>query len=283
MTGIEAIDQFAKRLKEGITALYVRIKGHRATAEEIARIRPFIVLCAPRTGSTHLLEMLRQHPAIEGYFEVFHDDIRTRDRVDGRPAQDHEDGRAFLFRLFGRERDPAIQAVGLKLMYRHGRKGKLATAWDFLLEEPRLVVFDLYRENLLQTLVSHRIAERTKVWQAPGRRGKKAGGQVHLSRHDCAHYFAQVRAERAAALEAFKDHSIVTIRYEDLIAREETELAKVWAALGLAPITPTAIKRKFEFMTMRERVANYDALQAFFAGTDDAIHFNEAPQSSPTN
>jgi len=273
MTGIERIDWMVQRLGEHCERALAWLARRKPTPEEAARIRPFIVLCSPRTGSTHLLEMLRQHPAIEAYFEVLHDDTATRDRIDGKPAGDEEPGEELLLRLFGRQRDPAVAAVGFKLMYAHARKGPLAAVWEHLAADPRLLVIDLYRRNFFEILVSHRLAERTNVWQAPGRTGGRAGGQVVLSAHDCANYFETLRQQRSEALERFGQQEILTMAYEDLIARPDQELGRIWNALGLPPFDAVPVKRKFETLTMEQRVANYPALRELFADTPDAPHF----------
>lgn len=267
MTGIEAIDRIITVLGQGALATWRRLIPNPPSDAEYARIRPFIVLCAPRTGSTHLLELLRQHPQIEAWFEVFHEDKATRDRIDGRPARDDEDGARHLFRLFGRGRPAAIQAVGFKLMYHHARERSFASAWEFLAQEPRLLVIDLYREDLLATLVSHRMAERSGVWQAPGRRGRQEDGQVYISAHDAAAYFDKTEALRRAALARFATQPIVSISYERLVTEQAECLKQICDALEVPHFEPESVKRKFEYLPMNQRLANYDSLAASFAHT----------------
>jgi hypothetical protein len=84
--------------------------------------------------------------------------------VRGQKAQDRIDGRRFADWVFDAEHLGTRFATGFKLMYHHARRGSFATVWDYLESLEGLKVLHLSRSNLLEVLVSRRLAERRGVW-----------------------------------------------------------------------------------------------------------------------
>jgi len=218
--------------------------------------------------------MLDQHTQIEAHLEVFNDDPRYRNEARGRTLAEGEDGASFVHWLFTRPVKPGCRAVGFKLMYHHAHMEASKTVWTYLASEPRLVVLHLHRANLLEVIVSHRLAERTGVWQAPPIWWPRRAGKVMLSPDDCLRYFDNVLEERKEALERFAAFKPMSISYEDLTTNRQLVLNRITEALGVHPFTPKTEIRKLERLPMRKRVSNYAALREAFSKTEYA-HFFE--------
>jgi LPS sulfotransferase NodH len=228
-------------------------------------IRPFIVLTSPRTGSTHLISMLGQHPRIAVYMEPFNGALRSRSEVRGRTVKDREDGAEFARYLFAHPDAPA--AVGFKLMYQHARRGAIATVWPYLAKEPRLVVIDLVRDNLLEVIVSHRLAEVSGIWQIKAGRDAPERGKIRISARDCIQYFDEYHRDRAWALAHFKAHTIIPVSYEELCSQPQAVLDKIFPALGVEKASATPEQGKIEQLSMQDRIEDYGALRTALSTT----------------
>lgn len=237
----------------------------------LASVVPFIVLCGARTGSNMLVEVLAQHPEIEAYIEPLN--VRVHgDAVRGRRARESDDGAAFVRHIFSPVR-PEVRAAGFKILYAQAQQGALATAWRELESREDLVVIDLVRENLLEMLVSHRLAEFTGRWKASFQGGRPAPERVVLSFHDCHEYFADYAAQRHAAIARFRGRRILPVSYEELCGKTGAVVGRICEALGVAPHQPRAVSEKQERKAMRERLENYAELQRAFAGSAHARYF----------
>src|SRR3972149_4021192 len=110
----------------------------------------FIMLAAPRTGSTLLLSYLNSHRKVYAVGEIFQ-------RLNG------EDFRKILKRVFCKQ-PPNIKAVGFKIFYGHPYDDKKSGVWNELLGLQQLHIIHIKRRNFLRTLLSRKISKKTNVW-----------------------------------------------------------------------------------------------------------------------
>jgi LPS sulfotransferase NodH len=139
----------------------------------------FILLATQRTGSTWVQEMLNSHPDLKVYSEMF------LSYASGRPmwepndiefANTYLEARArrparlsrhywtvrYLQRLF---HQPGVGAVGFKCMYNQLRPNPAIAAYA---ASARVRVVHLVRRNLLDTVISAKLAEARGVYQLAG-------------------------------------------------------------------------------------------------------------------
>lgn len=247
--------------------------GDEATIGGSGSIVPFIVLCTGRTGSTLLLESLAQHPRVAAYNEPLNAHYASRDPVYFGRAKDNDDGAGFVRRVFDPAHAGGARAIGFKMMYDHAASGPFATAWTQLVQTKDLVVFDLVRQNLLEVLVSVRIAEYTGAWRSTIRSLRTVPSQIYLSPHDCTAFFELYAKERQMALGRFARQRVVTLTYEQLRDDLSGCLAEVCAVLGVEPFTPKEVMEKQERRSMRERIENYEELKFYFRRTPHERYF----------
>jgi LPS sulfotransferase NodH len=136
----------------------------------------FLLLATQRTGSTWVQETLNSHPELKVYSEMFlsyatgmpmwePNDVEfastyleARVRAPSRLSRHYWTVR-YLQRLFDQ---PSVRAVGFKCMYNQLRPNPAIAAYVACARVP---VVHLIRRNLLDTLISARLAEARGVYQ----------------------------------------------------------------------------------------------------------------------
>jgi len=234
--------------------------------------RRFVILTTPRTGSSYLRQLLRSHPRVIGYGELFNPgkiEFNT-------PGFDNRN--KALRRL--RDRDPAafletqifrgypahIAAVGFKVHYFQLDLPRSRAARDYLASMPGLLVFHLARRNLLRAYLSSVVMERTGVTGIMSPAERRAP-RVALDPGDCIRYFEHTVRQRSAYQQLFAATRLVPVVYEDLTDDFRAETTRLLAILGVEPAALTAKTVLQEVRPLREAITNYDDLRAALAGT----------------
>jgi LPS sulfotransferase NodH len=252
----------------------------------------FILLGHARSGSTLLICSLSQHPNIHLFGELFNtvEDERHRSFRSGlrfpqsarAPGDDvtvnetdfyryGDDGAEFLRRHVFYEHAHAPLAVGFKLFYQQARTTSGARrVWHYLRAHPEVRVVHLLRRNLLESLLSLRIALATDEWARP--RGQQTppapAPRLHLSPAECAGYFARIERQRESARRRFKAHPVLEVEYErDLCGRFGETVREVESFLGVPVGGESAAAPQLEKQgrgALSERISNYGELQSHF-------------------
>jgi LPS sulfotransferase NodH len=254
----------------------------------------FILLGHARCGSTLLICSLSKHPDIHLFGELFNtveeerqrsfrsglrfpQAARAQEEGDAADPNDFyrygDDGVAFLNRNVFYEHAHSPLAVGFKLFYQQARSTPEARRiWRYLSEHPEVRVVHLVRRNLLESLLSLKVALATDEWARP--RGSAAWrGQaepLRLSAGECEHYFARVERQRERARRRFQAHEVMEVEYErDLCGRFGEAVRGVERFLGVpeggAAETPQLEKQGAG--RVGERVSNYEELRRHFRGS----------------
>lgn len=235
--------------------------------------RRFVIVGVARTGSTLLTNLLNAQGRVLAFGELFRGDgaigwdrwpfyslqsPRLLRLHETRPLEFLE---GEVFRNWPR----AIQAVGFKLFYYHARTGAQARLWDYLQADPAVAVVHLKRRNILEQYVSLRVAHETNVWSTstPG----APAPPIRLEPEACLRHFEEVRGQEADCDAFFAGRRIHELAYEDLLADRARAMAGVAAHLGidLGPLRPKIVRQRTQ--PLSAAIANYDELQAFFAGS----------------
>jgi LPS sulfotransferase NodH len=232
---------------------------------------PFLVICHSRTGSNFLLWLLTSHPRILhigepfGSYQLEYPWVMARIREIGTTGYLKE-------RLQRRGNE---NAVGFKLLYEHLKPG-FAEKWglsdmeslrEFLQGSADLKVIHLKRQNRLQNLISHRVAEVTKTYILFNPNKRVNDIQIELSPQECEAEFVRVAALEQHYAEMFAHHPILEINYETLVADTRNEGRRILDFLGLKQRRLQEQTVKQNVRPMQEVVRNYEALKAHFSGT----------------
>jgi LPS sulfotransferase NodH len=264
-----------------------------------------MVLGSARTGSNLLLSLLSAHPAIKTYGELFNLDTLPKPSL----LEALEDPTMFLQRRVYKSHSPEIAAVGFKMFYDHLTRDyfqkpvdlsgaapqlrekltqfssfiesnytweilntRFLAVWDFLRADRSLAVIHLKRRNLLHTLISLKMAFRTRQWWNLNG-GPQATLTLHLDPEECNRYFQMLDAFAAEADRAFAEHPKIDVIYEDLAAKQEVMLQHIFTFLNVAQEPVATRMKKQSLLSPRETVTNYSQLKDHFRNTRWAMLF----------
>jgi LPS sulfotransferase NodH len=253
----------------------------------------FILLGYPRCGSNLLLSALGNHPQIRMIGEVLSADETVRSeawvRVNptawppprGEGYRAGQNAAEFLQKnIFSDRPLENLCAFGFKIFYDHARFDQASsTAWDYLLTQD-IKVIHLIRRNLLYSLISQEVAERTNLWYRTA--DDPTAPPPPLAPFDldpaaCRTYFDYVSERRAWAEEAFARHSMLTIEYEKyLCANFKDTNFRVHQFLGALPWHLRPNMAKQQALTARQQISNFETLNNYFAGSAYANFFLDA-------
>lgn len=229
----------------------------------------FVILSAPRSGSTMLRTMLDAHPDVACHGELLNPGdvygVSAKRRAEADPAW-----RASLRRR--RDADPVAfldafafeargcSAVGFKLLEPHAFDPGLAPAVARLTADRALRVIALERRNLLARHVSELLHERgvhlafCETERPP----------QHRVRVDPERFLADCRA-RAAQRDALRERlrgAWMRTSYEDLVGNRRAALARLFAFLGVAPQDVAPATVKVNGTDLAHIVENWDEIEA---------------------
>jgi hypothetical protein len=178
-------------------------------------------------------------------------------------------------------------AVGIKVLYYHvgKRYGQrwgvdgLPDVMEFLKSERDIRILHLKRRNRLKSLTSMRVAAGTgKYLGTSDTKDQTAKGdsvRIRLTPDECEEEFRQIGRWEKSFDDAFRDHEILEVYYEDLVAERQAECNRILDFLGVSrrPLTTRMTKQRKS--TLSEVIENYDDLKRHFADTEWAGFFAE--------
>jgi LPS sulfotransferase NodH len=250
-------------------------------------MRKFIVVGMPRTGSTLLQTGLAQHPEITAFGELFHA-VSTERK--GAHAFTHNGKQVF----FDEEKDDAIsyleasvwpaakpgsRAVGFKLFAEHVKCRGTDKLFTRLKEEiPDLRVIHIVRPNYLDVLTSKTVASTTKSWvQFIGEKPKaRAKPRVRIEANEAMAFFEAMNKNNTFFKTFFGGGNYLQVKYESLVQDFASEMASVYAFLGVLPFNAEKKIVKQIDRPIREVVENYGELREALASTKYAGFFKSS-------
>ncbi len=231
----------------------------------------FIVLTAPRSGSNYLSYLLHDHPQIMSIGEVY-----CPDTIWGQPGKTEINHNPFLkvFRdvfpvaflkdvVFCKYPDN-IKAVGFRFFYHHAEHYQ--SVLQHLLSLNDLKIIHLKRMNLLDALISLRLAAKTQIWSS-SRQPKRKLTQVKISYDECSEYFEKISVSREKFLEQFTGFPILDVSYEKIVDSPREETKKVLRFLNVPQRNLNCSLKKQNLYAPREVIINFDKLKKQFNHT----------------
>lgn len=233
----------------------------------------FIIIGAPRTGSTLLVRTLDSIDGICCHGELLADRVRgfqdgfdpgqaSKAERDARLARLSEERDADPTGFILRALDCGSVAGGFKALYSALLDPRWQDVGDALVELPVLKVIHLVRHNSLRRFVSD------QVMQSGGANHSGAGGRgdirlkVDIDIDAFQRVTAELEAQGARLLERFADKPILPVSYEQLAANTSDTVLSVCRFLGIGDL-PNEIApalSKVGAADLRDSVSNYQAL-----------------------
>jgi hypothetical protein len=122
-----------------------------------------------------------------------------------------------------------------------------------------------------------RYAARAVALVRPKRPAWKARrAPIELSRQECEEFFQKTLQLADYYDRLFQDHARLTLYYEELLTDRDATLARAQAFLEATPRRLEASTARQNPESLRELIANYDALGAALAGTPYEAFFDES-------
>jgi hypothetical protein len=248
-------------------------------------VTPFLLLGSFRTGSTLVANSLVEHPEILFYGEVFHNVLHRRKAEAARETLGHgvlrrlplglplcrndDDGFDYLARLFSR--GSRFGATGFKLFYDHAGSGPVSAAWEYVASDRRIRIIHLFRDNWLESLVSHERAMLTGVWHSPN---PPSAGSFRLSPEKCRAHFARLEELGPRVQPILDTHPVFGLEYRQLVGDFQQSMVRLCSFLQVS--SDREFVPRFAKLARKEpryELANYEELQVCFRGTPYARFF----------
>lgn len=227
-----------------------------------SKYRKFILLSRSRTGSNLLKHLIGAHPNAVVAGERF---SRTKGRAIDQILDE-------IFSTYSAD----IKAVGFKVFYYHPLDDDSGEIWDRLRQITGLRVVHLTRQNILRTLVSRRIAGKTKIWMqsVSSNRVPLPQRRVSFTEEELIRGFQETRNWEGIANSMFSEHEKLDLSYEDLVRDTVQQLLRVTEFLSLAPILPRGFPVRQNPEPLSDLIINYEELSARFSNTEWASFFS---------
>ena len=250
----------------------------------------FVILAAPRTGSTMVESMLNSHPDAVVGSELLNDVLTEQDGEIFWPKKSahhervlhdrelarlrREDPVAFLSAIGDVARSEGYRVFGFKMLYAHGSHSSTAT--EYLASLPNLRLIHLKRRDRLRRFVSLKRAMTSGVWtlrQEEDRALEKP--PMELDFDECVEDFENIAKAEREYDEFFFRQSILEIYYEDLVADLDALSRRIQEFLTLPPRKLQVPTRRMGGGSPRDAIANYDEMASRFADTEWADQFTD--------
>jgi LPS sulfotransferase NodH len=226
---------------------------------------PFVVLTDSRTGSTWFADLLRSHPSVVSFDEIFHRRAIFGSAQSGMVSRDpveigrrEADPRRYLKDVVFAPREDAVRAVGFKVFYRHFyRRSHRFGLHRAIAAVPGVRVISLHRRDLLGMLVS-----RTLAW------GPQAGRErITLAPARCVAFFLAYTAQRRVWETYFGSRPLLRVSYEELVTEGREATRRVLGHLECEERPLTSSVSRAERAGVSTVVVNYDQLRRTFRRT----------------
>lgn len=244
------------------------------------RDNAYLIACPPRCGSTMLVTLLRSHPQILSYGEVFgnrvingltghYETLVAKDpsAIDRLLEIRTQAPVHFLYKyvLDARGRD----VVGFKFKYDEMLLEEYADLVEAVRRDTDIKVIFLWRENLLARHLSHAV-----VGKVTGVTMLKTTDQdlhippIHIDVGGLLADIERQRQRRARFERLFSAHRSLNLSYEALLSNPAMEHKRLTEFLGLSEHPLSAGTKKNIRLPLREAIANFDEIRAVLRGTD---------------
>lgn len=231
---------------------------------------PLCVLSTARSGSNFLIHTLRMHPAVFMYGEAFSHVERVREIAmwpdkQRRPHYGGGSVRRFLEgTVFPPEKENRL-VVGFKLFPDHAKWLPYPQRfWRLLDSVPGLKVLELERENLLDVILSLRLAVRDKSWYVTPAMQPPLQEPIWIDYDYCVGALQKLRREREASRKRLPHADRMRVTYDSLSHNTPSCAEEIYAWLGVpggyrAPAAGPVRQRR---VPRSEAIANFDELRS---------------------
>lgn len=240
-------------------------KGHRDYTR-------FVIVSCGRSGTSLLRSLLKNHPNIHIYGELFRKYGEINWQLPGyatTPAQIRlaiEDPTQFIEEHVYKTLPVSVKAVGFKLFYNHASKDGWEKIWNYLDENKDIKIIHLKRENKLKTFLSLQKAFHTGQWGSI-KNTKFDDNSLALDYEACKNYFLANERWVSQTQKRFSPERRLELTYEGLAQERERILGTVYSYLNVPKESTFSRLRKQSSESLKNSISNYAELKEQFSNS----------------
>lgn len=215
--------------------------------------RPFVVLSSGRSGSSFLVQFLNCHNRITCLGELLNRELLEDQGLIGASENyliDYVSGSLLSFNFWR-------PCTGFKLFNEQLEYCKLSLG-VFLgrLQYPSVIV--LYRENLLETFVSLKIAFQNNIWYSESTVNDT---RIEVVWEEFYRYTVTERTRWKHSMSQIPPLcNLLLVSYEEMTRNQTSATKDIFSFLGLIPYSCTATSKRQNPLPLNEKVINYDEI-----------------------
>jgi LPS sulfotransferase NodH len=231
----------------------------------------YVVLCEGRTGSNYLRSLLNGSPFIQDHGEVFNP---NKNMIIEKEYIKRHGWESYFYSHFMVCDD--ILASGIKLKYdqlslmRSDSRKTNRNLMELLLQRTDIKIIHLKRKNLLNLLVSRKIAKSTGQWMLTDEKNRVNSKTMHINLNQCLNSFKQIEYKQDLVEKRFVNHEKIDVYYEDLVQNPtgtvKTILNFLHHEIPLYEIKSHVLKQNKQ--SLDEIIDNYNELKEYFDLTE---------------
>ena len=205
----------------------------------------FIIITRSRTGSNFLMSLLNSHPNILAKGELFR-------RLEGK-SSDQVWNETFS------KKPKHIKYVGFKIFYYHPLDSEDKEVWNYIKKDKNIKIIHLTRNNILRTVVSRAIADKTNTWT--NKKGKKidiSDKRVKIDIDSCLNDFKKTREDENRIRDNYKNRNLMELTYEDLVKDHQKVMNDVFNFLEIEINEVNSDYKKQNNEKLEDLITNYN-------------------------
>lgn len=209
--------------------------------------KKFIVITRSRTGSNLLISLLNSHLGIKAGGELFR-------RLENKSS-------TTLWNEIFSKKPKGIKYVGFKIFYYHPLDNDNKDVWDYIKKDKTIKLIHLTRKNMLRTVVSREIADKTDTWtNKHGKNIEINDKRVSLDIKKCFEEFEITKSHEKRVREEFKRDDFIELTYEDLVKNNQNSINDIFDFLELERKSVKSSYKKQNKESLQDLIINYDEL-----------------------
>ena len=236
--------------------LFIKVFGYKS-------YNKFIIISRSRTGSTFLIQLLNSHPNIVAQGELFlHLNQKSTIEIWNK-----------IFSYYPHK----IKYVGFKLFYYHPVDSENKDIWKYILNDKSIKIIHLVRHNMLRTIISRKIANKTSQWHIQDTRDKikTTEKKVTINIEECIEEFNKIRKWETETRNYFLNHEFFEISYEDLEFKKDLVLKDLLNFMNIRFYKTSSNVQKQNTEKLEELIINYTELKTDLEQTEWAYILKE--------
>ncbi|MCP4399601.1 MAG: sulfotransferase [bacterium] len=259
-----------------LSDLFYSVAGH-------ADYGKFIIVGSARSGSNLITSYLNSHPQICCYYEIFHPEEFDASRTHHYYPTNRRVHTLFVThperfleeKFFSRHYSKQILWVGFKIFYQHTRQSGQKSVWPYLVENKKLKIIHIKRNNLLAQYLSFIRSQQSGVWSSRVTPNYHQHFPVTLSYENCLKYFKDSGNYIRETERLFYEHDKINVYYEDLLDNKDVQLARIQDFFRLPQQSLRSGLKKQNLQTLSQNIINYEELKRKFAGSKYSHFFTD--------